>query len=288
MDHRSSILVSALFVPLACQAAGSDAVHADFRGADAEDDTDAEFSPVVPVSTYYIVTGIDTRKCAFPMCGGVFVQEVNRKYTVCADGSLAESCHVAVTDYAALGLPENVEQKLDAAWVEQHALLRGTLVQAAGPYSPWSVDTLVASEGWVGVTGNPPQGTFERLDDSGYACFTWPCENFIERVLNDTFVRLIADVDLAASGATPEQVDAGMAELFDTGILAAGDATLIYGPAGTAVGFAASEFYHRVTSDAEPCGAAICGAGQVCCNASCGACTEPGDACLAVVCPDPQ
>lgn len=34
----------------------------------------------------------------------------------------------------------------------------------------------------------------------------------------------------------------------------------------------------------EPCGAKTCGAGQVCCNASCGICTEPGGFCTQQVC----
>lgn len=279
------ILATALVTSIACQI-DDDTADAEFRGADPDEDVDAEIGPAVPTSTYYIVTAIDTRKCMFPICGGVFVQEVNNKETRCADGSYAESCHVAVTDYAALGLPANLEQKVDAAWVSEQALLRGTLFQAGGPYDPFRVDTLAASEAWVGVTGNVPEGTFERLDDSGIVCVTFPCESFIERILNDTVARYIAEVDLAASGATQAQIDAGYTELFESGLLAAGEATVVYGPAGSAPGFAASEFYQRVIADVgEPCGATTCDAGLVCCNPSCGVCTGPDEQCLDVVCP---
>jgi hypothetical protein len=34
----------------------------------------------------------------------------------------------------------------------------------------------------------------------------------------------------------------------------------------------------------EPCGERTCGAGMVCCNASCGICTPPGGACIQVAC----
>jgi eight-cysteine-cluster-containing protein len=34
----------------------------------------------------------------------------------------------------------------------------------------------------------------------------------------------------------------------------------------------------------EPCGSVTCGAGLVCCNASCGICTEPGGFCIQIVC----
>ena len=34
----------------------------------------------------------------------------------------------------------------------------------------------------------------------------------------------------------------------------------------------------------EACGSNTCAAGQVCCNASCGICTAPGDACIQLAC----
>ncbi len=34
----------------------------------------------------------------------------------------------------------------------------------------------------------------------------------------------------------------------------------------------------------EMCGTAHCPSGQVCCNASCGICTAPGDACIQIAC----
>lgn len=244
MNHPSSLRFFGLLLALsACQVDDGDPDDTVLRDGDA--DVDAIPAPP-PVSTYYIVTAIDTRKCLFPVCGGVFVKEVNHDFTLCADGSYAEACHVAVTDYDALGLPQSTEEKLDDAWQHSHALLRGTLFQDGGPYDPFPIDTLAASEGWVGVTGNAPSGVFERLDDSGIVCITFPCDSFVERILNDGFTRFIAEVDLAASGAGPKQVEAGMTELFATGILAAGNETVVYGPAGIAPGFAATEFYSRV------------------------------------------
>jgi hypothetical protein len=34
------------------------------------------------------------------------------------------------------------------------------------------------------------------------------------------------------------------------------------------------------------CGQNVCGAGQTCCNASCGICTDPGKGCIKMMCPD--
>ena len=39
---------------------------------------------------YFIVTRIDARKCAYPLCGGYFVKAVNSPLTRCADGKLAK------------------------------------------------------------------------------------------------------------------------------------------------------------------------------------------------------
>lgn len=37
-------------------------------------------------------------------------------------------------------------------------------------------------------------------------------------------------------------------------------------------------------SPGQPCGTAVCAPGKVCCNASCGTCTEPGEKCSQLVC----
>ena len=39
-----------------------------------------------------------------------------------------------------------------------------------------------------------------------------------------------------------------------------------------------------VPSGGSSCGTATCAAGQVCCNSSCGICTEPGGACIQLYC----
>jgi hypothetical protein len=45
----------------------------------------------------------------------------------------------------------------------------------------------------------------------------------------------------------------------------------------------------RQTAQAgEACGSTICPSGQVCCNASCGICTEPGGVCIQLACVDEE
>ncbi|MCH9688411.1 MAG: hypothetical protein K0V04_43675, partial [Deltaproteobacteria bacterium] len=126
-----------------------------------------------PTSTYYIVTHIDYRDCAFPMCGGVFVREVNQKLTTCADGTVAEECHAAVTDFSALGLSPDALDKLEQTWEGSGVLVRGELFVDGTDYDPGlPTNTLTATEAWEGVTLSDPTGSFVRLDDTGIVCVT--------------------------------------------------------------------------------------------------------------------
>src|SRR5262249_44715728 len=56
-------------------------------------------------STYYTLRP-DLRRCASPMCGGVFVQRVNRASTRCVDGSWASECYVADVSLDSLGFTD--------------------------------------------------------------------------------------------------------------------------------------------------------------------------------------
>ena len=51
-----------------------------------------------PTEPYFIVTRVDARKCAYPVCGGYFVKAVNSALTRCADGKLAKECHAVELD----------------------------------------------------------------------------------------------------------------------------------------------------------------------------------------------
>src|SRR5687768_15658107 len=67
-------------------------------------------------STYFVVTHPDFRKCAYPMCGGWFVQRVNHSKTKCADGSYQKECQVLDLDLSALGISEAQASEVDFAF----------------------------------------------------------------------------------------------------------------------------------------------------------------------------
>lgn len=232
--HRIAVLAAGL---LAAIAATGCAVSVTPGGPPGE--------PQGSTSTYFIVTRPDVRRCAFPLCGGVFVARVNQLSTVCADGTRQADCHAAEIDLTQLRLSDEQQSELAGAFEQERALVRGRLVQVDQGLA-FPVDTLVVTEGWRGVTESVPSGRFSRLTDSGIRCVTFPCPSFLEELLNSNKTQSIAEVDLSASDATPDEMELGFRELNENGILAAGSTKVVSGPAGTAAGFMASEFYVRV------------------------------------------
>src|SRR4051812_46713382 len=80
-------------------------------------------------ASYYVVTHIDARKCAYPMCGGYFVKAVNREKTRCADGAMRAECHVVALDLGSIGLADADASKFEMVYGEGHGIVRGDLGQ---------------------------------------------------------------------------------------------------------------------------------------------------------------
>lgn len=204
----------------------------------------AQSGPIIapsPFSSHYIVTRPDLRKCAYPVCGGYFVKAVNRALTRCANGALEKDCHVAALDARALQWSAKDREAFEQSFMPGQALAGGKLVAVKSGTT--KVDTLVIGEAWVGQALRKPSGIFSALKNSGIVCITTPCPSIKETTLNYPISRNIHGLDLAASGAKPERVDAGWQALATTGVLAAGDHRAITGPAGQGQQFVASEFY---------------------------------------------
>ncbi len=83
---------------------------------------------------------------------------------------------------------------------------------------------------------------------------------------------MLADLDLAASGANDRQIEAGYEAAFGGGLLVAGKHRWVTGPAGSMKALDASEFYLRLQPSAPPAEGQACGGfaglacpdGQVC------------------------
>lgn len=200
--------------------------------------------PILKPIPYYIVTHIDTRMCIAPGCGGWFVKAVNQATTRCADGTLKAECHVYDLDTKALGWSDADRDAFLKSFGVGYALVRGTLSQQPIlPTSTFKADILTPTEAWVGQAAHAPKGAFVGLKGNGIVCITYPCNSYDETVLNLWLSTKVAGVDLAASGAKPDLIEAGYKALANGGILAAGVNTTITGPAGKGLQFVASEFY---------------------------------------------
>jgi hypothetical protein len=228
-------------------------------------------------SSYYIVTRLDPRLCPSPLCGGYFVKAVNKPKTQCADGTWRRDCHAAELDASALGWSDDELARFSEQFGQRHALVRGKLRQMER--GSLKVDVLVVDEGWLGQALSKPIGVFYGAKSTGIVCITFPCLSIHERTLNFRIERLIAEIDLAASGAAKDQVEAGYKALSEpAGVLAVGEHHVIAGPAGRGLKLVTSEFYLPVVGKSPPegeeCGGFIglpCPEGQFCDINACGA-----------------
>jgi len=203
--------------------------------------SDAQIRPDAS-SGYYIVTRPDPRLCPSPLCGGHFVKQINKPRTLCADLIWQQDCHAAELDASALGWSSDEFAIFYAQFGQSHALARGKLLQM--DRGSIKADVLVLDEGWLGQALSEPIGAFYGAKGSGITCITYPCPSIRERTLNLRNERLIAEIDLAASGANAAQIEAGYSSLSEpAGILAAGEHRVISDPAGGGLKLVASEFY---------------------------------------------
>jgi uncharacterized protein DUF6748/Kazal-type serine protease inhibitor-like protein len=192
---------------------------------------------------YFIMTRQDTRKCAYPHCGGVFVKLVNKGKTYCADGSKASECHAVDMDLSALGLGEDEGYAYQALFNQGFGLVHAKLtrVQTEAGYA----NTLVVDEAWAGQALSEPGSDFYTVKNTGVKCITYPCATFHEQKLNSTSERDLSSLDLAASGAGEDAIAAGYEQAIE-GLLVAGNHVTENGPAGKMKALVATEFYRKI------------------------------------------
>lgn len=202
---------------------------------------------LVTRDSYLIVTRADTRKCAYPMCGGYFVKSVNLSSTRCADGTQQSECHAVELNTAALGWTPEQRAAFDAQFASGNALVRGYLEPA--PRGLYTADVLTISEAWQGQGQRTHLGKFYGVKSTGIVCITAPCPSLAATKLNVVAPVINPDLDLSLTGASEQQIQAGYAALNTTGILAAGVVVSVKypplegQPARTGSKLLASEFY---------------------------------------------
>ena len=203
--------------------------------------------PAADNSTYFSVRP-DLRKCASPLCGGSFVQRVNRLSTRCADGKLRPECYVAWVDLSALQLTPDQQAEAQSGLQQGTVLLKGSVRQK--PSEGFGMlGEFVASEVWAAATGAHPRGSFFRVYNNGIVCIAAPCRSIQQYRLNSRWQRAIAEVDLDAVGADASTLErAGTSLQSPPGILVAGTHKRVSGPAGRAPALTVNQFYLALMS----------------------------------------
>ncbi len=214
-------------------------------GPDAAVDTQEQDG--FPRATYYRVTRLDPRLCPSPICGGVFVERVNKQKLRCPDGTRERECYVGIVDFSALGLSTEEEAQLHADFSAKRVLVRGGL-ESVEFGTGIEISTLVATDAWRGVTGNQgDRGRYFGVTPSGIVCITYPCPTLVSFKLNRQVVFWLHGIDLGSSGATSEQIGFGFSELSSgPGLIGFGRRRKIEGPAGIGRKLVTSEFYTKV------------------------------------------
>jgi hypothetical protein len=252
---------------------------------------------------FWRVVEQDTRKCAFPRCGGVYVAKVNGAQTRCADGSVADKCYVAQIDLSKLGLPAEQEADVLAQALAGNVILRTKGLTTGRVDMPSEADSatsnrstlLKAVEGWsrlAPTTDSSFAGTVYRATDSGIRCITAPCPSLNAAKINGRKNANVTGIDLGAVAPQPsqEELDAAWGSLATGGFL--------FATTDTGLALAANAVYTRVAPreeqpEPQACGGrgmGQCAQGESCIYtlaAACGSFDAPGHCQLttAMLCP---
>jgi hypothetical protein len=210
----------------------SDSVVDELAGETAEDDAAEGKGDNATAAggayTYFAVKG-DTRRCAFPLCGGYHLERVNRTTTVCHDGSASASCYTPELDWSEAGLTADARDKLALA-AARGAIGEGVDALVRGRFAPTSkgkiqpeLGRFIVTEAWVAQSESVSDGVFVKLHDNGVRCIAAPCPSTGEKALNTSRSASIADVDFSDSGLTDEQIGELSHEMFEpSGLIIAG------------------------------------------------------------------
>lgn len=226
--------------------------------------------------TYFAIKS-DLRRCAAPMCGGFFLERLNRTTTVCHDGSKDAACYAAELDWSEAGLNDQTRAQLVTAAGNGaigegiDAIVRGRFAPLAAASKQASVQgeptygRFIVTEAWVSESEAVADGVFVKAKDSGVRCITTPCSSIIEKNLNGSRSAAIAGIDFEPAGLSEASLSRVTNDMVASGgILIAGDRYTINENGSTAKGRTATAVFSRLVdrTDGE-CFIGGC-SGQIC------------------------
>jgi hypothetical protein len=246
------------------------AVFDELAGETPDDETlDGKADARVDGSYTYFAISADFRKCAYPMCGGFFLDRLNRSTTKCHDGKERAACYAPELDLSESGLSARAHDKLVAAAGASlepgvRALVRGRFAKSNSTPMP-ELGRFIVTEVWLAQSDSVPSGVFVRLKDNGLRCIAAPCPSTTERGLNTSRSATISDLDFTASAIDDEAVAELVHEMFlPHGLIIAGSRFEVSVDGRKGKGRTATAVYRRLFDEAEaPCFVGGC-SGQIC------------------------
>jgi hypothetical protein len=177
--------------------------------------------------TYFELAG-DTRRCAYPLCGGLWLDRLNATKTTCHDNSKSERCYTPVLDFSESGLDQAQQDLLRGS--AGKGALEGVFAIVRGRFAKKNTDTpmpnlgrFIVTEAWVAVGEGQSEGVFAKIKDNGIRCITTPCNSTTEYALNSSRTADIAEVDFAAGDLSDAAVEGLVGDLAEGGFIVAGD-----------------------------------------------------------------
>lgn len=194
------------------------------------------------LNTHYTVRP-DNRKCVSPICGGWYVKAVNQKTQKCPDGSIQNECYVGTDIISIPNLTPEQLLQLKQAMNESNALIEGSISNKL------AYGVLVINQAWTSATHQQAEGTFLNVKNNGIVCITYPCPSYDGLILNKKIIKSLSDIDLTQVQASSQDLDLAQAAInSNEGLYMAGHYTDVTGPAGTAQGIAATQFYLKLSN----------------------------------------
>lgn len=196
--------------------------------------------PHAPTARFFLPEG-DPRDCAWPTCGGWFLDPPNRGEIPCADGTQSAQCYVAELGTDRLGLDDAERARFDVALGEGRLLVEGRMMLVEHEGRP--LVRFEAVRAWEGQTGGDAAGAWTLVKENGRQCLVAPCAHLDEGLLNRNLGAVIADLDFGPSGADEQQVAAAWEATLTDGLIVAGRRYWVTGAGGVAQARTVTEFY---------------------------------------------
>ena len=244
------------------------------------EDVDSAEDQRVAGDTLYVVTRQDFRKCAYPMCSGVYVKAVNKAKTTCFDGSKEAECYIPEIDLSAMELSEQQtsdlqnEAKSGSIMISGHIAPMGNEVVNGDGFGK-----LVGFKAWRNRDGEPVSGLVHLVESSGITCITAPCPSLHAKKLNSTVVKQVTDLNFTAMDLTEEEESAAATQAFTSSIMLTGTMK----SSGGKKTFSATQIFDLVQPELPLCTTdEQCGADAHCDTTECLSPCAPGEICATV------